>query len=84
MPSKLATELVGYAGGGVLAVSMVPQLFHVLKTKSTTDISYSWQVISIIGVALDLSYLIMVGATAGTYTDAQESHMSLILIMLQS
>ena len=59
-------EILGFTGGVVLAVALVPQVLHTLKTRSTKDISYSFQMIYIIGLVLDYAYFIMVNATAGT------------------
>ena len=47
---------LGIAGGLVLSVCLVPQIYHVIKTKKTDDISYIWQGMYIFGLILNLIY----------------------------
>jgi uncharacterized protein with PQ loop repeat len=57
-------EAIGYAGGLLIAVSLLPQVIHTLKTKSTRDISYGYQTTYIAGCILSYAYFVLVHATA--------------------
>lgn len=37
-------EAIGSMGGFILAFALLPQIYTVHKTRSTKDISYTWQV----------------------------------------
>ena len=47
---------IGISGGLVLSVCLIPQIYKVIKTKKTEDISYIWQLMYIIGLILNLIY----------------------------
>ena len=49
-------ELVGYLAGALVAVALTPQLVKTFKTKSTSDISISWTLILMSGLALWIVY----------------------------
>jgi len=61
-------ELIGYVGGVVLAVSLVPQLIKSFRDRSTSELSYTWQIVYIIGLWLNFAYFILVGAVAAWIT----------------
>ena len=47
---------IGYIGGIVLSVCLIPQIYRVYKTKQVENISYLWQILYIIGICLHLYY----------------------------
>jgi MtN3 and saliva related transmembrane protein len=47
---------IGYSGGIVLSICLIPQIFKVYKTKQVDNISYLWQILYIIGISLHLYY----------------------------
>ena len=49
-------QLTGYLAGLTIAVSLTPQVIKAWKTKSTKDISISWNIIYIFGLLLFLVY----------------------------
>ena len=51
-----AVNNIGYIGGVVLSVCLIPQIYKVYKTKQVENISYLWQLLYIIGVCLHLYY----------------------------
>lgn len=61
-------EILGYVGGIVLAVALLPQVLHTYRTRSTADISYSWQIIYLLGLVLNFVYFVLVGAVAAWVT----------------
>ncbi|KAI9172866.1 hypothetical protein H9P43_006997 [Blastocladiella emersonii ATCC 22665] len=81
--SPAAIEAVGYAGGIVLAFCLVPQIKQVVVTKSAEDISYSWTVLYLIGLAVTLAYMVLVGAVAGYVSVALEIALLLVLMALK-
>ena len=46
----------GYIGGGLLSLCLIPQLIKTIKTKSTKDISYIWQGLSMLGLSMIEAY----------------------------
>lgn len=49
-------DLVGYTGGFMLSVCLIPQIYKIIKTKEVKNISYLWQFMYIIGSILHLYY----------------------------
>ena len=61
-------EGLGYLGGFILAVALIPQVVHSYKTQSTADLSYSWQITYILGLWLNFVYFWLVDAVAAWAT----------------
>jgi MtN3 and saliva related transmembrane protein len=55
------TDLMGVVGGCFIALSLVPQVWKAYQTKSAEDISYTYQVIYIIGITLLNAYALILG-----------------------
>ena len=49
-------EIIGYAAGFLVAVSLTPQLIKTLRTKSTKDISVLWTLVLTGGLLLWIVY----------------------------
>lgn len=47
---------IGYGGGIVLSICLIPQIYKIIKTKHVDNISYIWQILYIIGISLHLYY----------------------------
>lgn len=47
--SDTARDALGYVGGGVLALSLVPQIIKLVMTKSAEDISLMWSLLYFMG-----------------------------------
>ncbi len=43
-------ELIGYLGGFLIAVALVPQLIKTWKTKSAKDLSLLWTSVALVGL----------------------------------
>ncbi len=54
-------QLTGYAAGLIIAFSLTPQVIKAWKTRSTKDISITWNSIYIFGLLLFLAYGIGLG-----------------------
>jgi MtN3 and saliva related transmembrane protein len=76
-------DLLGYAGGIVLAVALFPQVYRSWKTRSTRDISYEWQLLYLLGLTLYFAYLVMIKATAAWLTIILELAMVFFLLALK-
>ena len=59
---------LGFAGGLLLGVCLVPEVWHVWRTKSASDLSWLWLIIYGCGLALSVAYLFLIGALAGWAT----------------
>ena len=49
-------DLIGYSGGIVLSLCLIPQIHKTIKTKEVENISYIWQLMYMSGLGLHLSY----------------------------
>lgn len=47
---------LGFVGGIILSGCLIPQLIKAVRTKSAKDISYLWQVLSLVGLFLTFIY----------------------------
>jgi len=50
------TDLLGYAAGFLVAISLFPQIFKSWKTRSAKDISYLWTLLQLAGMLLWIIY----------------------------
>mmetsp|Transcript_105774 Transcript_105774/g.331535 ORF Transcript_105774/g.331535 Transcript_105774/m.331535 type:complete len:370 (-) Transcript_105774:133-1242(-) len=60
-----AVELLGFAGGILLSVSLVPQIVRCFRSWSTTDLCYPWMLVDLAGLIMNTTYCFLVGAVAG-------------------
>ncbi len=49
-------DSIGYCAGIILSVCLIPQIYKIYKTKQVENISYSWQILYILGISLHLYY----------------------------
>ena len=54
-------DLLGYAAGILVVISLLPQVIKSWRTKSTKDISLSRYVIYIAGLVLWIAYALIIG-----------------------
>jgi uncharacterized protein with PQ loop repeat len=59
-----AADILGYLGGVILSICVLPQIWKTFKTKSAGDISLSWTILYTSGLSCTFAYLFLVGATA--------------------
>ncbi len=59
MVNKDIIETFGYCGATCLTISLIPQLFHTIKTKRVGDISYGFIGLQIVTCILFLIYGIL-------------------------
>eukprot|EP00877_Chromochloris_zofingiensis_P004809 jgi/Chrzof1/14329/UNPLg00602.t1 len=62
--SHAGRDALGYVGGGILAVCLIPQLLKLMVTRSARDISLWWAILYCIGMLFTFVYLYLEGATA--------------------
>ncbi|WIA41022.1 hypothetical protein OEZ86_004660 [Tetradesmus obliquus] len=70
--SEAGRDALGYVGGGILALSLVPQVVKLLLTRSAADISLLWSLLYLLGTVLSLVYLLLIDALAGAIPVAFE------------
>ncbi len=51
-----AAEFIGLAGGTLISLSLIPQLYKTYKSKNAENISYYWQATYIIGLSMNNYY----------------------------
>jgi MtN3 and saliva related transmembrane protein len=49
-------EIIGFSAGGLVSISLLPQVIKSWKTKSTKDIALSWTLINLSGQILWIIY----------------------------
>ena len=49
-------DSIGYAGGVILSICLIPQIIKIYKTKQVENISYYWQFLYLLGISLHLYY----------------------------
>jgi len=54
--SSNTIDSIGYSGGIILSICLIPQIIQIYKTKHVENISYLWQFMYIIGIILHLYY----------------------------
>ncbi|KNE56870.1 hypothetical protein AMAG_02640 [Allomyces macrogynus ATCC 38327] len=74
-------EAIGYVGGVVLALCLAPQIIQVVRTRSAEDISYAWQGLYLVGLSINLAYLVLLGAVAGYVAVIIEIALLLVLVV---
>ena len=52
------TDTLGYAGGIILSLCLIPQIYKIINTKEVENISYLWQFMYLTGIGLHLYYAI--------------------------
>ncbi len=60
MTNELIIDIVGYTGSFVLSFMALPQIYNIIKTKSSKDISYGMLFLLMIGYILFLVYGILI------------------------
>lgn len=62
--SQRDLEILGYAGGGILALCLIPQIYRLAANRSARDVSALWSLLYMTGLALTFVYLYFQGAVA--------------------
>ncbi len=52
----LTFNIIGYMGGGTCSICLLPQIIRTIKKKRAKDISYLWQMLSLLGLVFLFSY----------------------------
>ena len=50
--SNIIVNAIGYSGGIVLSICLIPQIYKIYETKHVENISYLWQFLYILGISL--------------------------------
>ena len=76
-------ELIGFAAGTLVALSLVPQVVKSLKSKSTSDISLQWTLINLSGQILWGVYGIAIGSVSLYVMSGITLVMSITMLVLK-
>ncbi len=52
----MSAEIIGFVGGALVTVSLLPQIYRVFKRRSARDISLHFTILLLVGLAFWLSY----------------------------
>jgi uncharacterized protein with PQ loop repeat len=63
--SALLIDALGIAGGVILSICCVPQIYVIYKTKSAGDVSTTFTVLYFLGLLLSTIYMCLIHAWAG-------------------
>ena len=76
-------ELLGFAAGGLVAISLMPQVIKSWKTKSTKDLAISWTLINLGGQILWIIYGFYLNSISLIIMSSITLLMTLSLILLK-
>ena len=75
---------LGLVSGALTALSFLPQVVRAFRTGSTTDLSWAWLALFVVGVAGWLTYGVITGEVAIIITNAVTAGFGLILMALKA
>ncbi|KAI8469064.1 MAG: hypothetical protein J3K34DRAFT_424982 [Monoraphidium minutum] len=81
--TETGAQVLGYLGGGILALGLVPQIVKLVRTRSAGDIAITYVVLYAIGLAFTLAYLVFEGAIAAWIPLVFESAGCLTILTLK-
>jgi len=76
-------EMVGYIGGVIIALSLLPQVIKSWETKSTEDISLLWNLLLLTGLVIFIIYGIGIGSKPIMIFTTIEASFTLSLLILK-
>lgn len=76
-------EMIGYLAGGMIAISLLPQIVKSWKTKSTNDLSLSWGLISVAGQILWLMYGLGISSQSLAVMSSITLTMAVIMLVMK-
>ena len=76
-------ELIGFIAGGLVAISLLPQVIKSWRTKSTTDIAISWTLINVVGQTLWILYGYYINSISLVVMSSITLSMTVLLIALK-
>jgi MtN3 and saliva related transmembrane protein len=76
-------EFIGFIAGGLVAISLLPQLIRSWRTRSTKDIAISWSIINLVGQILWIIYGLSINSISLIIMSAISLGMSTAMIVLK-
>jgi MtN3 and saliva related transmembrane protein len=83
MGEGLLNDSIGIIAGTLTTIAFLPQVIHVLKTKSTEDISLMMYVVFITGIVFWLIYGILLGAWPVIIANVVTFILALIVLVMK-
>lgn len=81
--NDIRNEIIGFIGGILLSIQLLPQIIKSIKTKSTKDISYIFLVTSILGSIIMIIYGFLVNSISIIITLLVSCILKIILLLLK-
>ena len=75
------TDALGFIGGVILSICLLPQLIKMFRKKSAKEISLSFTLLFFTGLLLSALYMTLIKAYAGAIPIWVETFFSMILMM---
>jgi len=76
-------EIIGYLAGFIIAVSLTPQVVKAWKTRSTKDISITWNLFYLVGLSLWIVYGFGIGSLPLMLMVSFEALLAISLLILK-
>lgn len=76
-------EFIGFIAGGLVAISLLPQLIRSWRTRSTKDIAISWSIINLVGQILWIIYGISINSLSLIIMSSISLGLSAAMIILK-
>jgi MtN3 and saliva related transmembrane protein len=73
-------DIIGYVGTGVLAVTLVPQVYKTFRSKQANDLSWSYLFLQIVANVLFIIYGFGIGSLPVIISNCMVSVLSLSLV----
>ena len=83
MPTFQIWDIIGFVGGGILAINSMPQIYQMWETKSADSISYTKLLFYLIGLSFLFAYMLLIEALAGWVCLILEIILCLLVILLK-
>lgn len=78
--SDTELQIIGFVGGGLIVISLLPQLYTIIYNKSSKDISISMYLLLLIAQCLWISYSILKNDMIILATNLSSSTITLLII----
>lgn len=81
--TQVTSQVIGYIAGALTTLCVLPQIVHAIRTRSTRDLSYMFIVTLITGLALWLTYGILIEQVPVIVPNAVSIGLNAILLVVK-
>jgi MtN3 and saliva related transmembrane protein len=79
----MQNELLGYMAGGLITISVFPQVIKTYKTKSVNDLSLLWTILMAVGLLLWIIYAVINRLLSLEISGISEFLLTVLLVVMQ-